>query len=243
VSVRSVVRSAVGAALLVNAVPHGVSGVQGRPFPSPFADPPGVGLSSPRVNVAWSAANAIVGTLLLRRGIRSRGDAVGAAVGAVAMAMTVSYHFGDVLAGGSGLRGFSMRRSAGGSGPPRALVKATEPLANALAGRRWFPLWAVLHHRGRKSGTAYATPVAMVPTVDPALVMIGLPWGRNTNWARNVVAAGSAELTWSGATHPVSSPHIVEPAEAADLAKPLFRSIVKRMPAAIVLRRSPGSVA
>ncbi|KJL40382.1 nitroreductase family deazaflavin-dependent oxidoreductase [Microbacterium trichothecenolyticum] len=243
-SIRSVVRSAVGAALLVNAVPHGVSGVQGRPFPSPFADPPGVGLSSLRVNVAWSAANAIVGTLLLRRGIRSRGETVGAAVGGVAMAITISYHFGDVLAGGSGLRGFSMRRAAGGgSGPPRALVKATEPLANALAGRRWFPLWAVLHHRGRKSGTAYATPVAMVPTVDPALVMIGLPWGRNTNWARNVVAAGSAELTWSGATHSVSSPHIVEPAEAADLAKPLFRSIVKRMPAAIVLRRSPGSVA
>jgi deazaflavin-dependent oxidoreductase (nitroreductase family) len=241
VSVGSVVRSAVGAALLVNAVPHGVSGAQGRPFPSPFADPPGVGLSSPRVNVAWSAANAIAGALLLRKGIRSRGEAVGTAVGAVAMAATISYHFGDVLAGGTGLRGLASGLSAGGSGPPRALVKLTEPIAIALAGRRWLPLWAVMHHRGRKSGAEYATPVAVVPTVDPALVLIGLPWGQNTNWARNVVAAGSADVTWSGATHATSSPRIIEPAEAAALAKPMFRPIVRRMPAAIVLRRSSES--
>ncbi|MFE5408148.1 nitroreductase family deazaflavin-dependent oxidoreductase [Microbacterium sp. NPDC056569] len=241
-SIRSVVRSAVGAALLVNAVPHGVSGVQGRRFPSPFGDPPGVGLSPPRVNVAWSAANAIAGALLLRRGIRSRSEAVGAAAGAVAMAVTISYHFGDVLAGGSGLRGLAPRRVGDGvSGPPRLLVKATEPIATALAGRRWFPLWAVLHHRGRKSGTEYTTPVAIVPSVDPALVLIGLPWGRNTNWARNVIAAGSADVTWSGAIQSTSSPRIIEPAEAADLAKPMFRAIVARMPAAIVLRRSPGS--
>ena len=240
-SITSVVRSTVGAALLVNAVPHGVSGVQGRPFPSPFADPPGVGLSSARVNVVWSAANAIAGALLLRRGIRSRSDGVGAAVGVVAMAVTISYHFADVRAGGRGLRGLPGWRSGeGGSGPPRVLVKLTEPIATALAGRRWFPLWAVMHHRGRKSGAEYATPVALVPSVDPALVLIGLPWGRNTNWARNVVAAGSADLTWSGATHPMSSPRIIEAAEAADLARPIFRPLVERMPAAIVLRRRPA---
>ncbi|WP_426322884.1 nitroreductase family deazaflavin-dependent oxidoreductase [Microbacterium sp. E-13] len=236
-SIRSVVRSAVGAALLVNAVPHGVSGVRGRPFPSPFADPPGVGMSSPGVNVGWSAANAIVGALLLRRGIRSRGEAVAAVAGAISMAVTISYHFGDVLNGGRGLRGTLARRSAG-SGPPRVLVKLTEPIANALAGRRWFPLWAILHHRGRKSGRTYRTPVAVLPTVDPEIVLIGLPWGRNTNWARNVVAAGSAELTRSGATRSVSLPRIVESAEAAALARPPFRSLVKRMPAAIVLRPS-----
>lgn len=50
--------------------------------------------------------------------------------------------------------------------PPRAAQRAFEPVAKALAGRRWFPLWAVMHHRGRRSGTAYATPVAVVPTTD-----------------------------------------------------------------------------
>ena len=240
-SILTAVRSALGAALLVNAVPHGVSGVQGRPFPSPFGDPPGVGMSSPQVNVGWSAANAIAGVLLLRRGVRSPAEAVGAAVGAVAMATVVSYHFGDVLAGGRGLRGLRAEHSTkGDSGPPRSLVKATEPIARALAGRRAFPLWAVLHHRGRKSGTDYATPVAVVPTTDPNLVLIGLPWGPKTNWARNVVAAGSADLTWKGALQSTTSPRIIEPTEAAALAKPLFRPVVQRMPAAIVLRRAPG---
>lgn len=130
------------------------------------------------------------------------------------------------------------RWAEGRSWPPRSLVKATEPIAKAFAGRRWVPVWAVVHHRGRKSGTAYATPIAVVPTVDPTLVLIGLPWGRRTNWARNVVAAGVADITLRAAVLSTTSPRIIEPAEAAALAKPLFRPIVKRMPAALVLRRS-----
>ncbi|KAF2413578.1 hypothetical protein B1729_09265 [Microbacterium sp. B35-04] len=131
-----------------------------------------------------------------------------------------------------------MRPTKGGSGPPRSLVKATEPIAKALAGRRAFPLFAVVHHRGRKSGTDYATPVAVVPTLDPNVVLIGLPWGPRTNWAANVVAAGSADLTWKGAVHSTTSPRIIEPAEAEALAERLFRPVVKQMPAAILLRRS-----
>ncbi|MEU1970988.1 hypothetical protein ABZ477_04995 [Microbacterium sp. NPDC019599] len=109
-SLGSILRSALGAALLVNAVPHGVSGVQGKPFPSPFADPPGVGMSPPVVNVAWSAANAVAGALLVRRGIRSRGEWIGAGAAAVAMAFVLAFHFGDVLRGGRGLRGLQRRR-------------------------------------------------------------------------------------------------------------------------------------
>ncbi|GAA5092789.1 hypothetical protein GCM10025760_21960 [Microbacterium yannicii] len=234
----TVLRSAAGAALLVNAIPHGVSGVRGRPFPTPFGDPPGVGLSSPRVNIGWSTANAIAGAALLRRGIRSPGEVVGAAVGAAAMAALTWYHFRDVLAGGSGLRGIrNPRPAADGAGPPpRVLVKATEPIAKALAGHRWFPLWAVVHHRGRTSGIDYETPVAVVPTRDRSVVLIGLPWGAKTNWARNVVAAGGAELSWKGVRRPTASPRIIGPVEAAVLAKPLFRPIVQRMPAAIALQ-------
>jgi len=124
------------------------------------------------------------------------------------------------------------------SGPPRAAQRAFAPVANALAGRRWFPLWAVVHHRGRRSGTAYATPVAVVPTSDRAIILIGLPWGAHTNWARNVVAAGGAVLMWRGDEVATTAPRIVEGAEAAALAKPFFRFVVGRMPAALVLRRS-----
>src|SRR2546425_2804095 len=54
-------------AFLANAVPHFVSGIQGRRFPSPFASPPGRGESSSTVNVLWGTANAAVGYALLYR--------------------------------------------------------------------------------------------------------------------------------------------------------------------------------
>ncbi|HEY9721334.1 MAG TPA: hypothetical protein V6D47_04930 [Oscillatoriaceae cyanobacterium] len=52
---------------LTNAAPHFVSGVMGRPFQSPFAKPPGEGLSSSTVNVLWGFFNLVVGYLLLVR--------------------------------------------------------------------------------------------------------------------------------------------------------------------------------
>jgi hypothetical protein len=42
-----------GGAFLANATPHFVNGVMGHPFQSPFASPPGQGLSSATVNVLW----------------------------------------------------------------------------------------------------------------------------------------------------------------------------------------------
>lgn len=50
---------------LVNALPHLVAGTMGRPFQSPFAKPPGKGLSSSSVNVVWGSFNVIAGYLLL----------------------------------------------------------------------------------------------------------------------------------------------------------------------------------
>jgi hypothetical protein len=55
-------------ALLSNAVPHFVSGISGNRFPSPFASPPGKGLSSPTVNVLWALFNMVAGYLLLKAG-------------------------------------------------------------------------------------------------------------------------------------------------------------------------------
>jgi hypothetical protein len=54
-----------GGAFLANAVPHFVSGVIGRPFQSPFAKPPGEGLSSSTVNVLWGFANFAAAYLLI----------------------------------------------------------------------------------------------------------------------------------------------------------------------------------
>lgn len=54
--------------LLANAVPHFVHGVSGDRFPTPFANPPGKGLSSPTVNMAWALVNLAAGGILFRAG-------------------------------------------------------------------------------------------------------------------------------------------------------------------------------
>lgn len=59
---------------LANAVPHFVQGVCGNHFPTPFARPPGKGLSSPTVNVIWALFNLLVGYLLFRVGKVSSSD-------------------------------------------------------------------------------------------------------------------------------------------------------------------------
>ena len=55
-------------AFLANAVPHFVKGVTGEPFPSPFAKPPGRGMSSPLVNTLWGLLNFIIGLVLFHIG-------------------------------------------------------------------------------------------------------------------------------------------------------------------------------
>ena len=49
---------------LTNALPHFVQGISGNKFPTPFAKPPGRGLSPAVVNVLWGVLNGIIGTVL-----------------------------------------------------------------------------------------------------------------------------------------------------------------------------------
>jgi len=51
---------------LTNFVPHFIHGVSGASFPSPFANPPGKGMSSPTVNVYWGLFNLLIGYILFR---------------------------------------------------------------------------------------------------------------------------------------------------------------------------------
>ena len=53
---------------LANAVPHFVHGISGTSFPSPFANPPGQGLSSPTINVLWALFNLVIGYVLFKAG-------------------------------------------------------------------------------------------------------------------------------------------------------------------------------
>jgi len=50
---------------ICNCIPHLASGLRGEAFPTPFAKPPGAGLSSPLVNFLWGTLNAVIGIALL----------------------------------------------------------------------------------------------------------------------------------------------------------------------------------
>jgi len=81
---------------LANAVPHFTNGVSGDRFPTPFAKPPGRGLSSPIVNVLWGLFNVVVGYVLFRVGnVLTGGDLALAIffVGVVAISVMLSINF------------------------------------------------------------------------------------------------------------------------------------------------------
>jgi len=95
------------------------------------------------------------------------------------------------------------------------LARFFNPLAVRLAGSRYVPLWAVIRHRGRRSGRLYATPVAIAHTADALIVP--LPFGAEADWCRNVLAAGGCVVRWKGSEHQTIEPEIIE-----DSALPAF---------------------
>ncbi len=87
-----------GGAFFGNSIPHIVSGVTGRAFQSPFAQPPGQGLSSSTVNVLWGFFNLAIGYLLVCRvgdfDLRVTVDIVGLGLGALLISLFSARHFG-----------------------------------------------------------------------------------------------------------------------------------------------------
>ena len=86
-------------ALLCNCIPHLGSGLQGIPFPSPFAKPRGVGNSPPIVNVLWGFANLALGALIAARHLSMPDiapDAFAGLAGGLAMGVFLALHLGKV---------------------------------------------------------------------------------------------------------------------------------------------------
>jgi hypothetical protein len=92
-----------GGAFAANAVPHFVSGMMGRSFQSPFAKPPGKGLSSATVNVVWGFFNAVIAYLLVVRvgsfDLRGVSHVVAFGLGALLISVFSARHFGEFHGG------------------------------------------------------------------------------------------------------------------------------------------------
>lgn len=73
---------------------------------------------------------------------------------------------------------------------------------------------ALIRHRGRRSDTPYETPVGAVATEDG--FVITLPYGTESDWLRNVLAAGEATLVHDGEAYEVDTPELVDTSEVID---------------------------
>jgi hypothetical protein len=89
-------------AFLCNAIPHLASGLRGEPFPSPFARPPGQGLSSPVVNFLWGFLNLVIALFLLsiaRIEIALNTPLILFLLGFLLLGLMIASHFGKVRTG------------------------------------------------------------------------------------------------------------------------------------------------
>ena len=95
----------------------------------------------------------------------------------------------------------------------RAVARVVNPLVKLIAGRRWMPVVGILHHRGRRSGRAYATPLGMRPLGDG--FVMPLTFSQNAAWYQNVLAGGWCSVTYRGREYTLADPEVVDFATAA----------------------------
>lgn len=88
---------------------------------------------------------------------------------------------------------------------PRALGDAEKPDSTRT----------VVRHVGRRSGKAYETPVDSIAT-DRGTLLIALPYGPDTDWVRNITAAGGADLVRQARDLHATAPRVVATAEVVD---------------------------
>lgn len=95
----------------------------------------------------------------------------------------------------------------------RAVARAVNPLVLQIAGRRHMPILGIVHHRGRKTGRSYATPLGVRPAVGGGFV-IPLTFSDASHRHQNIRAAGGCVITYQGVDYAVARPTVVDRATA-----------------------------
>jgi deazaflavin-dependent oxidoreductase (nitroreductase family) len=98
-----------------------------------------------------------------------------------------------------------MRDSLMPSWMPAVMKRVVNPVQGLWA--PWLPPWALVVHRGRRSGTEYRTPV--LAWRSGAALYVVLYYGARAQWVRNVVAAGGGEVIRRGRRERIASVRIV----------------------------------
>jgi deazaflavin-dependent oxidoreductase (nitroreductase family) len=99
----------------------------------------------------------------------------------------------------------------------RLFTRAMRPLALRSAGKEGSAT-SVVRHVGRRSGRRYETPVIAVQHDDS--FFIALPYGKRTDWLKNILGKGSAAIVTNGHTYEVDRPEVISMAEATAYFRP-----------------------
>ena len=106
---------------------------------------------------------------------------------------------------------------------PKALARfnrhVTNRVGRLVAG--WLPPFAIVWHRGRKSGHEYRTPIWAFRTEDGYVV--ALTYGARSDWVRNVVAASGCRIQRAGRLMTMLDPRVVNGIEGMRLVPVLVR--------------------
>ena len=102
----------------------------------------------------------------------------------------------------------------------RPMTKVLNPLIVKFAGRRHFAMAAQIQHVGRRSGKLYLTPASA--HVHGDVIVIALTFGNQSDWVRNVRAAGGCTVRINGRSYRATNPQFVSREEAGPLLEAAF---------------------
>jgi deazaflavin-dependent oxidoreductase (nitroreductase family) len=88
----------------------------------------------------------------------------------------------------------------------------------------WMPGLGVVVHRGRRTGNVYETPVNVFAAEDG--YVLALTYGPDTDWVKNVLAAGGCELRTRGRVIRLTSPRLFHDETRRDI-RPLERQVLR----------------
>lgn len=90
----------------------------------------------------------------------------------------------------------------------KPMSRVLNPLVRKLAGKKHMAMAAQMHHRGRRSGRSFMTPVGA--KLSGGYFLIPLTFGNRSDWCRNVRAAGGATIRCRGVDYHVIEPEILD---------------------------------
>jgi deazaflavin-dependent oxidoreductase (nitroreductase family) len=100
------------------------------------------------------------------------------------------------------------------------MTKVLNPMIRRLAGRRHFWMAGKLRHVGRRSGRPYVTPVGARVSGD--MIVIPLTFGNQSDWSKNVRAAGSCAIRVNGREYTATQPQLLGIQEARQVVRAAF---------------------